>query len=561
MDSTESIELKSGLYFFPTALNSSEDIEKASEVTPIPAEENAVSNWRKPYQFWLASLSLWLTVLLVTLDATSLAVAIPNMTTQLNGTTLEAFWASISFMLAVAVVQPIYVTVSDVLGRRIPLFTGLTLFSIGAVVFAMAGNMNTVIAGRILQGLGGGGLDVLSEVIVTDMTTLKERPLWIGLLTIPMAIGTILGPIVGALLSEYASWRWLGWYNLPFVGIAATCAYFFLSLRHIDDSLGSKLRRLDWTGMLLFAIGAILFTLPLSWASAMYPWHSWRTLVPFIIGIAFLIGFAVWEKYPAQPCIPHRIFGNVTAQVTLIGGFIHGAVLYGVLLYLPLYFQAVYRETPLQAAVSLLPICVFVVVLSGVAALAVEHTRKYRWSIWIGWIFLVVGMGLTSLWGRNTSLAASIGIQIILGIGLGTLFTVPAIAMQASAPCVDDQGLAAGILVSFRLFGGLVGMACGATAFSSSFERVIAKVEELPGALSVLRDSANAVGFVPLLRDVRLPEGLLDEITDVYAGGLRTVWWVLVGFAVVGAVASLGLRELSLESEEVGRQNWEGTDE
>jgi MFS family permease len=483
------------------------------------------------------------------------------MTIQLNGTTIEAFWASISFMLAVAVVQPIYVTISDVLGRRMPLFAGLALFSTGAIVFALARNMKTAIAGRVLQGLGGGGLDVLSEVIVTDMTNLKERPLWIGLLTIPMAIGSILGPIVGALFSEYASWRWLGWYNLPFVALAAPCAYFFLKLKPCNDSLGTNLRKLDWIGMALFAAGAVLFALPLSWAPAIYSWSSWRTLVPFVSGMVLLLGFAVWEKYPALPCIPHRIMENTTAQVTPIGGFFHGAVLYGVLLYLPLYFQAVFRKTPIQAAVSVLPICVIVVVLSGIAALIVEQTRKYRWSIWVGWIFLAVGVGLISLWNRETSLTALVSFQIIAGIGLGTLFTVPTIAIQASAPTVDDQGLAAGTLVSFRLFGGLVGMACGATAFSSTFGRAISHLGYLPESVAVLRDPAMAIGFIPHLRHVPLHDALLDAIIDAYARSLRLIWWILAGFAVVAAIVSLGMKELSLENEEVGRQNWEGKDE
>lgn len=483
------------------------------------------------------------------------------MTKELKGTTLEAFWASISFMLAVVVVQPIYVTVSDVLGRRVALFAGMVLFSLGAVIFALARGMHTVIVGRVIQGLGGGGFDVLSDVIVTDMTTLKERPLWIGLLAIPMAIGTILGPMLGALFSEYGSWRWLGWYNLPFVGIAAPCAYFFLKLKPIEDSLGAKLRRLDWLGMALFAAAAILLALPLSWASTIYPWTAWQTLVPFILGIAFLVGFAVWEKYPARPCIPHRIFDNITSRVILISGFVHGGIVYATLLYLPLYFQAVLHRTPLEAAVLLLPICIFFVALSGLAAVGVDYTRKYRWLIWSGWVFLAVGIGLTSLWDRDTPLVALVGFQIFTGIGLGTLFTVPAIAMQASAPTVDDQGLAVGILVCFRLFGGLVGMACGATAFSSTYERAIGKVQDLPEVVAALRDPAKAIGVVPFLRDVTLPDELLNMITDAFSVSLRTIWWMLAGFAVVGALVSLGMKELSLESEEVGRQNWEGKDD
>ncbi|KAF2814496.1 putative efflux pump antibiotic resistance protein [Mytilinidion resinicola] len=545
-----------------SATRNSGDIEKPGNVpTSFGAEEKPVSNWKKPYQFYLASLSLWLAVLIVSLDSTGLAVAIPVMTTQLGGTTLEAFWASISFMLAVTVVQPIYVTTSDVLGRRIPLFVALGFFFVGAIVFAVAENMATVIAGRVLQGFGGGGLDVLSEVIVTDMTTMKERPLWIGLLSFPMAVGSILGPIIGALFSEYATWRWLGWYNLPIIGITAPLAFFFMQLKPLEDSLASKLRRLDWLGMLLFAIGAILFSVPLSWAGAMYPWGSWQTLVPFIIGILFLIGFAIYEKWPTEPVFPHRIFGNITAQTTLVGAFIHGAILYALLLYLPLYFQAVFVETPLQAAVHILPLCVFVVVLSGAAAFAVEASRMYRWEIWVGWILLAVGIGLMSLWDRNTSTAETAGFQVLAGTGLGILFTVPTIAMQASAPTVDDQGLAIGVLVSFRLFGGLVGLAVGATAFTSTFESAIASLGSLPESVAILKESASAVAFIPRLREVTLPQGLMDAIINAYGDSLRNIWYVLAAFAAIAGIASVFLKELSLESEEVGRQNWEVKEE
>ena len=483
------------------------------------------------------------------------------MAARLKGTTLEAFWAQLGYQLPVAVVQPIYVTVSDIFGRRVSLFASLILFSIGAVVFAVAKNMGAVIAGRVLMGLGGGGMEVLSEVIVTDMSTLKERPTWGLLLSIPVAIGSILGPIVGALCSGNDSWRWLGWHNLPFVAVTLFCAYFFLKLKPTEESLGDKLRRLDWFGMALFALGAVLSTLSLSWASTIYSWKSWEILVPFLLGIAALIGFAVWEKRPAYPCMPHRIFGNITAQVTLIGSFSQGAVVYAALAYLPVYFQAVPRVTPMLAAILLLPICIAEVVSGGFVTLLVNRTRKYRLVTCVGWGFLAVGMGVTSLWNRNTSLAMMIGSQIITGFGQGTLFISSTMAMQASAPTVDDQGLAAGTLVSFRLFGGLVGTACGATAFSSTYGQSISKVYGLSGAMAFLRDPAKAIEIVSDLKDLALPKELLHQITDAYTASFKTVWLVLAGFAAAGGLASLAMKEPSIESEEVGRQTWEANNE
>lgn len=347
------------------------------------------------------------------------------------------------------------------------------------------------------------------------------------------------------------------------MALAAPLSYFFIRLKPLENSFLSKLRQLDWIGILLFGIGSILFALPLSWAGALYSWGSWRTLVPLIIGILILVGFAAYEKRPSQPVYPHRIFGNITAQVTLLGAFLHGAVLYAALLYLPLYFEAIFLHTPLQAAVTVIPFCVFVVVFSGGAAFAVEASRRYRWEIWVGWVAVAVGMGLMTLWDHRTSTAEATGYQVLAGIGVGIVFTVPTIAMQASAPSVDDQGLAIGVLVSFRLFGGLVGLACAASAFSSTFEGAIATIA-LPDTLAILRDSANAVGYIPHLRELAVPgdvpQAVMDGIIYAYEDSLRVIWYILAAFATVGGISSVFLKELSLESEETGRQNWEPGD-
>lgn len=273
---------------------------------------------------------------------------IQRITQDLHGTTLEAFWTSLSFILAIVITQPIYITISDVLGRKIPLYAAFLFFFVGSIVFGVAKNMPVLIVGRMLQGLGGGGLDVLSEIILTDITSLKERPLFLGLYALPMAGGGVCGPLIGAAFSEFVDWRWIGWINLPIIAVGVLLAFFFLHLRPIDSSFRSKLRRLDWIGMLLFTIGSTTFALPLSWAGAMYPWSSWKTILPLIIGAVFLLVFAIYESKPADPVFPYRIFNNRTAVVTLIGAAAHGAVLYSILLYTPLFFQAVMLETPFK---------------------------------------------------------------------------------------------------------------------------------------------------------------------------------------------------------------------
>ncbi|KAB8237237.1 major facilitator superfamily domain-containing protein [Aspergillus alliaceus] len=415
------------------------DCLDASDLSLPVLPETEQARKRKPLSFFFSSFSLLLMVFLVSLDATILAVAILAITSKLSGTTLTAVWANISFILAVVAIQPIYTSVSDIVGRRLPFYAAFTLFTIGSIVFSVSQSMSVIFLGRVLQGLGGGGLDVLSEIIVADITTLQECPLYIGLLSLPMAAGSILG----ALFSEYVDWRWIGWINLPVIAVALTLAIFFMRLKPLGQSLRTKIA-------------------------------SWRTIVPLIIGALILLIFALYEAQPAEPVFPYRISRSQTAQLTLIGSFIHGLVLYNLLTYLLLFFQAVYLETPL--------------------------------------------------------------LQVIAGVGIGTIFTVPPIPMQASAPTAEDQSLAAGILVSFRQFGALIGLAVWATTFSNVFSRSIASVGALPESVALLSNAKETVGYIPPLRTVEIPLALKVAICEVYKEALRTIWYIVAGFGGGGGV-------------------------
>ncbi len=453
--------------------------------------------------------------------------------------------------------QPIYTTISDVVGRKAPLYASIFFFAVGSIVFALANSMSIVILGRVLQGLGGGGLDVLQEIILADITSLKERPLYLGLLAIPMAVGTVLGPITGALFSEFASWRWIGWANLPLVATAFLLAVFCLRLKSIDLSFRSKLRRLDWVGMLLFAVGSTGVTLPLSWAGAMYPWSSWRTITPLVIGILMLVAFGFYERRPAEPLFPYRIFNNTTAVVTLAGAFIHGMVMFTLLQYLPLFFQAVLRESPLGSAVLTLQMSLFVVFFSGVSAAAVEYTRKYRWIIWVAWILTGCGVGLWAHGSPTTSRVEIAMIQIVGGIGIGSMFMILAIPIQASVASADDAGLAVGIMVAFRLFGALVGLSVGSTIFSSVFAESIMAIGPLPEALAFLEDGKEAVAFIPSLRNLELPDKTMSGLIDAYRKPFQVIWIAFACISVVGFVSSLFTKELTLENDDLGRQRFE----
>ena len=417
--------------------------------------------------------------------------------------------------------------------------------------------MPVLITGRVLQGLGGGGLDVLSEIILADITSLKERPLYLGLYALPMAGGGVCGPIIGAAFSEFVDWRWIGWVNLPIIVVGVVLAFFFLHLRPIDSAFGSKLRRLDWIGMLLFTIGGIAFALPLSWAGSMYPWSTWRTILPLMIGAVVLVIFGIYESKPAAPILPYRIFRNTTAVVTLIGATSHGAVLYSILLYLPLFFQAVMMETPFRSAISVLPAGACIIGFSILGVLAVEVIRRYRWGVIVSGLLMTSGVGLWALWRRSSSRALLYGLQVIPAVGVGTLFTILTIPMTASVQNVDDMGIAAGILVSFRLFGALIGLAICSTVFNNIFEQHIAAIGTLPQSVKILSDAREAVGFVPTLRLMDVHPMVMEQVIEAYRASIMAVFFTLAGIGAVGFFASLFTRELTIEREDLGRQQFE----
>jgi MFS family permease len=455
------------------------------------------------------------------------------------------------------ITQPIYTNISDVLGRMIPLYTAFVLFIAGSIIFALANNMKILIVGRVIQGLGGGGLDVLNEIILADITTLKERPMYLGLMAIPVAAGSIIGPIVGGVLAQYATWRWIGWINLPLCAINIALVVFFMKLKPIHESLGSKLRRLDVVGLCLYTVGCTLTATPIAWAGAMYPWSAYQTILPLVLGIIILVLFGWYESRPAEPVFPHRIFKNRTAVSSLLAAFLHGLVVYSIIFFTPLYFQAVYLEQPMKSAISTLPLACSSVAFGIIGAVAVEVTRKYSLLILSSWVLVAVGCGILSLWGDDASLAMRVTFQIILGIGTGNIFSILNLPLQASVPHVDDMGIAAGILVSFRLFGALLGLSMCSTVFNSLFAKHMSSIGPLPDAVATLNDVKEAVGFIPLLREVDISAGLLDKLTGAYMQSMYGVFWMLAGVSVIGFVVSLLIKEISLEKEGLGRQQYE----
>ncbi|TGO76194.1 hypothetical protein BELL_0169g00140 [Botrytis elliptica] len=460
-------------------------------------------------------------------------------TEELHGESLQSFWANMSYTLCGLVMQPLWASISDVFGRKPSFYICMAFFFIGSIVFALAKDMNTIIVGRVLQGFGGGGIDVLVEIILSDITTFKERSFHLGLMAIPNAVGNILGPSIGAIFSNYASWRWIGWVNLPILGISAPLIVFFLRLRpvELDEKLSANLKKLDWFGMMLVVTGITIFVLPLSWAGSLFPWKSWQTLLPILLGAALLVIFVVYEAKPKVPILPHRLFHSRTANMTLAAAFVHGMILISPLQYLPLFYQAVELATAIRSAVTLLPTVIISVVFAAISMMMVSVVGGYVWIIRFGWIIIILGTGLLALFDVGSSSSLLFGLPILWGMGV-SLLRLLLLPIQASVKNVDDTGLAIGLLLTIRMFGGLVGLTVASTIFNSVFSASIASIE-LTGSLSQLHNPSKAVSFIPELSSLEISPKVLDAVLRVYLGCFKTIFYTMAGFGGLGLLTSL----------------------
>ncbi|KAJ6084921.1 hypothetical protein N7499_004550 [Penicillium canescens] len=506
----------------------------------------------------LVFFTLAVLTLMAALDGTSLSVALPHIAQELNGTAIEAFWSGTSFLLCSTVFQPSFASFSNIFGRRPMILISLVFFCIGAIISAIANNFTYMLVGRSIQGVGGGGIISLSEVIITDLVPLRWRGQYFGILSAMWSVGSVTGPILGGGFAQNVSWRWIFYINFPFIGIGLILVILFLNLKLAPSSLIEKLRRIDYFGTVLFVGSISSFLIPLTWGGVSYSWSSWRTLVPLCVGGAGLLIFAFYEyRFASDPIIPPVIFKNRTATASFIGSVLQGFILWCALYYLPLYYEAVKEYSPILSGVALFPET-FTVAPSGmVAGILITVTGRYRWAVWLGWVLSTIGLGLLCLIKVHTSVAGWIFLNIVSGLGLGILFPSLGYAIQASSE-PENLAIAVAMFSFFRALGQSIGVAVGGVVFQN---RMFSNLMKYPGlapmADAYSKDAAGLVQIIKAMADSADKANLKEAYTD----SLRTVWSVCCAVSGVALVISLLTEHYDLDRDLETNQGLRGDDE
>ncbi|MDE0802415.1 MAG: MDR family MFS transporter [Acidimicrobiales bacterium] len=491
---------------------------------------------------------LMLGMLVAALGQTVVATALPTIVGELGGQDQLA-WVVSATLLTSTASTPLWGKLSDLYGRR-PLFQGaIVVFLAGSILCGLSQSMGQLVAFRAVQGLGIGGLMALSQAIIGDVVSPRERGRYQGYMGSVFGVASVGGPLIGGFLVDGPGWRWCFYVGVP-IGIAA----FVVTRRVLTMPFARRDHEIDYLGAALIVGGVSLLLLLLSLGGKEFEWGSVEA-VSMGIGSVVLLGLAVMqERRAAEPIIPPRLFQIPTFRITSLAGFIVGVAMFGAIVYLPQYLQIVKGQSPTRSGLLTIPLMVGLMALSIGSGRVITRTGRYKLFPVVGLVVVAVGLGLFSLLGVDTPLPVAGLFMFVLGSGLGMVMQVLILAVQNSVQH-RDLGTATSAATFFRSMGGALGVAVFGAVLSNRLDtyipdRLADAGVDIPagGGTGDLLGTPDAIAALPApVRDAVLG-GFADSLSDIYTLGVPIA---LVGFLVVLFLPELPLRTSVREAEPV----------
>ncbi|KAG8221194.1 MFS general substrate transporter [Butyriboletus roseoflavus] len=497
---------------------------------------------KKDLQFWLIFASMCTCLFLSALELSSVSTALPTIAHELRAS--QFVWVGSAYALSSTAFLPVSGGLAQAFGRRPAILTSICLFALGSGICGGANSMHMLIAGRTVQGLGGGGIQSLTSIILADLVSLQERGVYVGLFGLAWCLAASIGPVVGGSLASQGQWRWLFYLNLPISLIASLSVVLFLDLPTPSGNYRDKLWRMDWIGNLLVIASTVAYTIGLTWGGTTAPWDSATVLVPFVLGLVCFIVFVAYEAtLAAHPLVPLALMANATSVSGYVQSFCISLNTLAVVYFFPVYFQACRGVSPVLSGIYTLSLCAFApaAILAG---LSVKATGRYRPQLWVAWAIVLIAMGLLSAPttdAMGTGIGTSVGYLVLLGFGTGALYVTTIYPIQAPLS-VTQNAPALAWAWFLRSLAGVWGVTIGSAVLQNELSKT------LPTSFiqSVPQVTANPTLYALIPELSTLPPYTRSEIQDAFARSLVALWRVLAVVCAVGGVASLFMKGLAL---------------
>lgn len=500
-----------------------------------PATETAPADPHARRTLVLLFITLMVVMLLASLSQMVLSSALPTLVGELDGVE-HLSWVITAYLLASTVTMPIYGKVSDLLGRKPLLIVAVLLFIAGSVLGGLATDMTSLITARAVQGLGGGGLMVLSQAAIADVVPARERGKYMGILGGVFALSSVAGPLLGGWFTEGPGWRWTFWMNVP-LGLIAVVAIIVLMRIPAPQREGRV--RIDVLGMALLVVATTALVLIATWGGSQYDWTSPEIIE--LAGVAFVAAvlFVIVERRAADPAIPMHLFGDRNFVLATVAGLLVSVAMFGAIGYLPTYFQMSVGATATEAGLLMIPMMASLLITSIVSGAIISRTGRYKLIPVLGTIVLAIGLGLLSSVTIDTPVAVVCAYMAVIGIGLGTSMQVMTLVVQNSFSH-REVGTATAAHNFFRQVGGSLGSAIVGSVFVARLTELL--LERLPeGATNGGGTGSLTPGLV-----ASLPDALRIPIITSYNEALMPIFLGVVPLALVAVVLLAAIVEKPL---------------
>ncbi|MDQ1588874.1 MAG: hypothetical protein QOJ77_2039 [Microbacteriaceae bacterium] len=479
---------------------------------------------------------LMVTMLLASLDQTIFSTALPTIVGQLHGVD-QQLWVTTAYILASTIMLPVYGKLGDLIGRKGLFIGAIAIFIVGSIIGGLATDMTTLIVGRAVQGLGGGGLMLLSQAIIADVVPARQRGRYMGIMGGVFALSSVAGPLLGGYFTDGPGWRWGLWMNVPLGILAIASAAFFLRLPKNTNGRPS----IDYAGMGLLALASTGIVLTTVWGGTTYTWDSVQILSLIAATVIAAAAFVLVERKAAEPIMPLHLFKQANFNLTTVAGLIIGIAMFGALGYLPTYLQMVTGVNATQAGLLLIPLMAGLLVTSIGSGQLVSKTGRYKALPIIGTAITAGALGLLSTMTPTMPVWQICSYLALMGIGLGMAMQILILIVQNTFSNAE-VGTATASNNYFRQIGASIGSAVVGSLFVANLQHLVAT--RLPNAGGA--SSGGSLNSFTPEKVQALPEAIKNVIVGAYNDALTPVFLYMVPLMLVATVLLFFVKEKPL---------------
>lgn len=521
--------------------------EPFAHVAPLAPEGNALSQAESPptpyttlsrRALLLALGGLMLTLLLAALDQTIVGTAMPRVIADLRGFEHYA-WVTTAYLLTSTAVVPIVGKLTDLYGRKRFLLWGVAVFLGASMLCGLAQDMTQLIVFRGIQGLGGGVLMATVFAAVSALFPPRERARYQGLFGAIFGLASIIGPLIGGYLTDYLSWRWVFYVNLP-VGLIALVILWW-SFPEVREQRGGR-PRIDFAGSFTLVAGVVPLLLALSWGGGEYPWTSPQIVGLLVFSGAMVVLFLLIETRAPEPIIPLRLFRINAIAISSFGLATMAAAMFGTILFIPLFLQGVVGSTAAESGSVLAPMMIAMVVMSTAAGQLIARTGRTKVFGVAGLAISATGFYLLSAMGPDADYGTVMRNMIIIGIGLGPSMPTFTLAAQNAVP-FSELGVVTSVTQFARSMGGTLGAAAFGSLLASRFGPALQRALPADLAASVPPERLAPLADPQALLSPQALAAMRESLTQLVPGNPQAAALLIEALRVALATS---LREVFL---------------